>query len=246
MRSPTPLLTAAAMVVLTSAGISQTAPLPRYVAIRMHANGWNAAWLVDQDSARYRIVWAGHADTVWIPIADVSSLETVLAPALADGSQEMVGAVIGPRVRVRTHARAWQTGVLAVQDSTRLGLVRERNGGADTTWFARSDLEDVEESMGQRTHTGTGAAVGVLFGGAMGAVIGAATYQPSGGFIDFGQGLYAMAGGLVGAAFGGLVGSVVGSATTTDNWQPLERGSAQISLAPVRHGLGVSVAFRVR
>ena len=246
MRSPTLLLTAAAMAVLTSAGIAQTATLPRHVAIRMHAYGWNATWLVDQDSTRYRVVLDGHADTVWIPVADVISLQTVYAPTLADGTPETVGTAIGQRVRVRSHAGEWQSGVLAVQDSTRLGLVFEGTGGADTAWFARSDLEDVEVSMGQSAHTGTGAAVGVLFGGAIGAAIGAASYQPSGGFIDFGQGFSALGGGLIGATLGGLLGSVIGSASTTDNWQPLQRSSAEISLAPMRHGVGVSVAFRIR
>ena len=158
--------------------------------------------------------------------------------------------MIGPRVRVRPHSGEWQTGVLAVQDSARLGLVLEGTWGADsaradTAWFARSDLQDVEVSMGQRSHTGTGAAMGVLLGGAIGAAIGAANYQPS-GFIDFGQGLEAMAGGLVGAAIGGLVGGAVGSASTTDNWQPLQPSAAQVSLRPMHHGFGVSVAFRIR
>ena len=235
-------------IVVPSLGVAQSPPSP-HVRVHTRTLGWPAGWLVSRDTARLGLVLDGHADTVWIASAELIEVETTPAPTLGAATEGEVGNVRGPRVRLRTAGGEWQVGVLAAQDSERLGLVFE--AAAETTWLARSQAQDLEVSVGQRHPTGTAVGLGVFGGAIIGAVAAAASYKPctGSGFScigDLGPELHAVGGGLLGAGVGALVGLMIGSSSTVDEWQRVEDSPVRIGLAPARNGLGIGVAIRIR
>ncbi|SRR5712691_11023056 len=224
-------------------------PPPSHVRVHTHTLGWPTGWLVARDSARLGLVLDGHADTAWISNAEVAEVETTAAPTLAAAPEGEVGGVRGPRVRFKTAEGAWRVGVLAAQDSARLGLVFE--AAAETTWLARSEASNLEVSVGQRHPTGTAVGLGALGGALIGGAVAAASYTPCTGqglscIGDFGQGLQTLGGAIVGAGAGALVGLIVGSSTTEDQWQPVQDAPVRIGIAPSRHGVGIGLAIRIR
>ena len=171
------------------------------------------------------------------------------APTLAAAPEAMVGNVRGPRVRFETAGSEWQVGVLATQDSARFGFVLE--AAAETTWVSRSQVRNMEVSVGQRHPVRTAVTIGALFGAAIGAAAAAASYTPctSGGFAcigDMGPGMEALGGGLAGAGVGALLGLVVGNSITTDEWRRVNDAPVRIGVAPARGGVGIGIAIRIR
>lgn len=91
--------------------------------------------------------------------------------------------VSGTRVRITapgTLTPERQTGrVLALRPDT---LLLQPDGGAASLALPLTAVTDIEASHGRHRSTGVGILIGLLAGGATGAVVGAATYQkPPGG-----------------------------------------------------------------
>ncbi len=130
-------------------------------------------------------------------------------------------------------------------------LVVQSNG--DTLSVPASLVTRLDVSQGRRTNTGTGAGIGFLLGGVVGAVIGYASYAecvPQGWFScigpDFGPEVVAVMVGLVGGTGGALFGALIGSAIKTDRWQEVPPDRFRLQVAPQRDGrfgLGASVRF---
>ena len=235
-------------IVAPSLGAAQSPPR-EHVRVHTRTLGWPAGWLVARDSVRLGLVLDGHADTAWISSAEVVEVEATPAPTLAAATEAVVGNVRGPRVRFRTAEGEWKVGVLAVQDSERLGLVFE--AAAETTWLARSQTRNLEVSVGKRHPTGAAVGLGVFGGAIIGAAVAAASYNPCSGsgfscIGDLGPDLNAVGGGLFGAGVGALVGLMIGRPSTVDEWQRVEDATVRIGLAPARNGLGIGLTIRIR
>lgn len=231
----------------------------RHVQIRTRSLGWPSGWLVKEEPARLGLVLDYHADTVWIPRADIVGLEYTGAPTLTDASLEGTGGARGPRVKL-IQAHGTQVGLLAAQDSARIGLVPD--GRADTTWLLRSAVTEVQVSVGKKSGAGTGAGVGAITGAVLGGVAAGNAYKPCApqpgpfGSLscigDTGQGGAIVLGALGGAIGGALLGAAIGSFSKHDQWERVDPGAPaqspgpRLSLMPVGRGVAVAVTVSVR
>lgn len=143
-------------------------------------------------------------------------------------------------------------------------LLLQPDGGSDSLWLPLAAVTDLEVSRGRHASTGKGIVVGLLTGGALGAVVGAATYQapkpcpPSGlfclnGFLDPGRGGTALIVGVLGGVVGGVVGGFVGHAHQSERWERVAPGPlasllgiapGHVSLTPTGGGAALSVGLR--
>jgi hypothetical protein len=124
-------------------------------------------------------------------------------------------------------------------------LLAQSNG--NTIVLPLDAVTKLEVSQGQKSHTGVGAVIGFLVGGAAGAAIGYASYSCE-GWSCLGYGPWPSAGvGLAIGGVGGLVaGALIGSAIKTDRWEEVPLDRVRVSLGPQRDGrfgFGASVRF---
>jgi hypothetical protein len=126
------------------------------------------------------------------------------------------------------------------------------NERGDSVVVPTADLTEVRVPRGTRRHVLQGIAIGVLFGG----ILGAATYHepsarschPASFCSNWGSpwsGLdsrdFAIFSGAVG---GGLVGAAIGAMVKTDRWQLVNRQDLRLAVRPRGAGLGVGVSLR--
>jgi hypothetical protein len=125
------------------------------------------------------------------------------------------------------------------------------NEQGDSVVVPTADLTEVRVRRGTRRHILQGIAIGVLFGG----ILGAATYEPWARSCDppsfcsnWGSPLsgldspaFAIVGGAVG---GGLAGAAIGAMVKTDRWELVNREDLQVAIRPRGAGLGVGVSLR--
>lgn len=128
-------------------------------------------------------------------------------------------------------------------------FVARGSGEVTTIAVAASRLAHVERSIGQRRRTVQGALLGVLAGGAVGLVVGAAAYEPPPPLpcvpeaffcfdLDLGRGPVMAVGALAGAAIGLVVGGLVGSGQTTDRWQRVGSSTGPLDVRVDKSGAG--------
>lgn len=92
--------------------------------------------------------------------------------------------------------------------------------GQVPTPFVVGPQYQLQVSVGTHRKTGTGIGLGLLIGGAAGALIGLATYQEcDGNCFDFGPGPNAVAGAVLGGLLGMVIGGTSGANTKSDRWQ---------------------------
>lgn len=114
-------------------------------------------------------------------------------------------------------------------------------------------VERLELGVGRKGHGGTGAAVGLVAGGALGWALASSAYrpcEPSGWFSCFlspeSRGQAGAYGAVGGAASGAVVGLLIGAVLTTERWERVPLDAVRLDLAPLpagRLGLGVSISF---
>ena len=155
----------------------------------------------------------------------------------------------GVRVRVVSPAAGTVTGrVTAVQGDEFL-VARDRL--ADTVRLSANQLASLDLSVGRHKRRWRGAGLGLLGGAALGAVIGAATYQKpdcSGEayFCDLGRGFDASFGAVVFGGVGAVTGALVG-AGSADDWKPLSlRSRTSLELRMPRSTGRLSVGASLR
>ncbi len=182
---------------------------------------------------------------------------TLLVPLLLfamPASGRAQGAASPPRVKPGSRVRVTTTGAgtiigrvtAAVDDTLRIVSVRE----ADTLRIATSRIRAIDVSTGQHRRRWRGAGIGFLAGAALGAVIGAASYQKptkcADWCFDFGPGFDAAAGGIVLGAIGTITGAITG-AGKADDWVPASLGnrtSLRLVAPGVRGNGGIGLALR--
>jgi hypothetical protein len=157
---------------------------------------------------------------------------------------------VGTRVRVSTLQPDSAIGSRRV-----VGVIRSLAGDSLTVaWenglrstIARSRISRLEVSTGPEPYVLRGMGLGFLAGGAIGGVIGAASYEPS-TFLDFGIGLHIAAGAIIGGGAGTVLGGIVGAAGRREGWTPIVLGGAaqRVSIAPLlgARARGVQVLMR--
>lgn len=109
-----------------------------------------------------------------------------------------------------------------------------------------SDINSIEVSLGEKRHAGTGAIVGLLGGGTIGAIAGGASYTPCQGFAcaaphPRSHGSATVFGALVGGGLGAAAGALAGWAIKTEKWQHIELRTS-VGAVPSRGGAGITVS----
>lgn len=177
-------------------------------------------------------------------------LLTLLAAGASAQTPGDLSSEVQPGARVRASAPGVGTmsgRVVAVQgDSLRVA----RDHSADTVRFAVSQLTSLDLSVGRHKRRWRGAGIGFLGGAALGAAVGAATYQKpdctgSAYFCDIGRGADVVVGATVVGAVGAVAGAVVGGGTV-DSWRPVSlarRASLEIGVprSTGRFSIGASL-----
>ena len=160
------------------------------------------------------------------------------AAAVSLAAQGPLAVTPGQRVRLTFDGgRHRVAGVVVSQDSDAIA-VRPYPDDAGLV-IAQSRLTAVEVSTGRHSNAGTGALIGLVGGGLLGAAAGASCEDE---WLCPGPAAGAASVGLLGAALGGLIGAFSHSET----WQPVDQRRVRVSVvAPARGGgLGVGVAVR--
>ena len=115
-----------------------------------------------------------------------------------------------------------------------------------------AEISQLDVSTGRHRNVGKGALIGIVAGGAVGAGLGAATYQPCTSTEFMGcllapsdRGEAVTVGGVVGGVLGLVVGSLIGAARQ-DTWKrvPLDGSRVAVSVRPRAHGAGLGVALQ--
>jgi hypothetical protein len=101
-------------------------------------------------------------------------------------------------------------------------------------------VEGLEVSAGTQRRTGTGAAIGALLGGGVGAAAIATCDDTDSGLLSCSDYTAVMVGG--GAVIGLLFGAVAGYGSVKDDWQPLPV-TARVGVVPAGRGRALVVAL---
>jgi hypothetical protein len=116
------------------------------------------------------------------------------------------------------------------------------------TTIPLSRLTKLEVRVGQRSNIDKGIRTGVLVGGGVGLLVGAASAASDNSYVCSGAGCV-LQGTVGGALWGLLIGAAVGAFTHRDEWMEV-RSSAwsdrvQVGIAPTRNGVGIGarIAF---
>jgi hypothetical protein len=151
-----------------------------------------------------------------------------LATAQTPGNSQWP--VPGSRIRILSPVLGDEKQTVTVVSSTSDGLVFRQNAQAAPQTLSGGVITRMEISTGTRAHKAKGALIGFVTGAAVGAILGAATWQrptckdPNNAFgcfaIDFGPGGSAAIAGALGGIVGTIVGALVGI-HQTDTWVPV-------------------------
>jgi len=159
-------------------------------------------------------------------------ISSALAPCVA--AQGTLPITAGQRVRLTLDGgRPSVVGLLVAQDGDSLRV--QPYPDSALVGVHRAGVTSIEVSEGRHGHAGSGALVGLLVGGALGAVAGASC---SGEFLCFGAGGSAVLVGAGGAAFGALVGVF----TRSERWERVYPERVRVGLVKTRRRLGVAVS----
>ena len=131
----------------------------------------------------------------------------------------------GQRVRIQSPVLGVQRQVGTIESVTGDTLHFRRAEDGASASLKSSDITRIEVSAGTHTSKAKGAAIGLLVGGAVGAIIGSATYTPcKGGFECIGdiggRSMEVAAYGILGALTGGIAGALFGS-RHRETWKPV-------------------------
>jgi hypothetical protein len=189
----------------------------------------------------------------------MSRLLTALLVVLVGRPDALLGqaaapaASLQPGTRVRITQPGQQPRIAAVVTGSGDTLFVRWPEFANTTAIPLAEVSRLEVSTGRHRNVLKGALVGTLSAGAVGGVLGAATYAPCTSTEAFGcllepagRGESALLGGVVGGVLGLIVGTLVGL-PSREGWQrmPLDTRRVSVAVTPRASstGLGLSVRF---
>jgi len=158
--------------------------------------------------------------------------------AVSLAAQDTLPIAAGQRVRLSLDGHRQFTGVVKSFDRDSIHVQQYWNTAPFS--IARSSVAGVDVVAQRHSNAGRGALIGLLGGGAIGAIAGASC---EGEFLCPGVGGGAASVGLLGLVLGGAIGAL----SHRETWQTVYQRGVQLNLtAPARGrgiGVGVAVAF---
>ena len=174
-------------------------------------------------------------------------------PDVLTGQAAMPAGAVGPgaRVRITQTGQKPRTAVVVARSADTLVVRWPENSNAVAVPFGQISRLDV--STGRHRKVLKGAAIGTVSAGTIGAILGAATYQPCESTELFGclmasssASESAVLGGVVGGALGLIVGSLVGL-PKRDDWHQVSLDASRVAVAVTPRGrstnVGLSLTF---
>lgn len=157
-----------------------------------------------------------------------------LSPLAAQGPLPVTP---GQRVRLTFDGgRHRIAGVVVSQDSGSVTV--QRYPELPATVIAQSGVTAVEVSASRHSNAGTGALIGLLGGGAIGAAAGASCQDE---WLCPGPAVGGFAVGFLGAALGGVIGAF----SHHETWQSVYQQEVHVSLVTPVQGRGLGVGLRI-
>ena len=176
---------------------------------------------------------------VFVGLLVTLPIKQVLAQAEQQGAPLTTAAgqlTLGDLVRVAVGQRpdlSWKTGRFVEVDGETLVFGDAR--------IPLDSIAEIQVYRGTHGHAGAGAALGLLIGGAGGALVG--YYKDPGNIY---AGLAAVLGGAVGGVLGLFTGIAIGSSIRGQTWRTVPLDQLHVSFTPHHDGrfrLGLSVRF---
>lgn len=160
---------------------------------------------------------------------------------------------VGDKVRVTAPGQGLVKAVGVVREMGEESLGIDLGGSAGLVPVRLGQVEAIDVTFSQGSHQGIGAVVGLLAGGALGAVVGYNRGNSTCGAEEFAsslclstrRGAKSAVGGLIGAGVGGGFGALLGRSIKTDRWVPATVRDHGLSLAPTLTSSGSGMALRI-
>ena len=180
------------------------------------------------------------------------STALLMVPFASLTPQEPLPFQPGSRVRLSTQGDGVRhlVGTFSGYEGGNVGIKPDQK--QSSVWVPLTSVTSFKRSSGLKSNTGKGALIGLLAGGAVGAVVGASAYeecQEVGFMACFmspkSAGETAAIGGLAGGLLGAGIGAIVGALNKTDRWEEVPLDRLRVSFAPRRDGFafGLRVSF---
>jgi len=176
----------------------------------------------------------------------------VARPDALVGQNAVPDAALVPGDRVRITRDDEKPRVATVVSRTTDTLRVRMEGVANTVAIPFAGISRIDVNTGQHRNLVKGMLFGTLGGGTMGAILGAASYEPCESKELLGcllasdsQSDAATIGGVAGGALGLIVGSLIG-AIRQDTWKQMPLGERRVTvdIKPRAHGAGLGVALK--
>ena len=176
----------------------------------------------------------------------------IAGPDVLAAQSAMPEGAVGPgaRVRITQAGSKPRTAVVVARSADTLVVRWPENSNAVALPYAGISRLDV--STGRHRKVLKGAAIGTLSAGAVGAILGAATYQPCESTELFGclmasssASESAVIGGVLGGALGLVVGTLVGL-PKRDDWHQVSLDASRVAVAITPRSRGTNVGLSLK
>jgi hypothetical protein len=171
----------------------------------------------------------------------LAQTQSLVAQDIAAAAALVPGTRVGITTRDDSKPR-----VAVVVARTADTLQLQMAGLANTVAVPLAEISRLDVSTGRHRNVYKGMIIGVFAGGAGGALLGAASYQPCTRnclFAPSDAGDSGLIGGIAGGALGLVVGSLIGSARV-DDWKRVAADGRRVAVSVEPRARGVGVALR--
>lgn len=190
-----------------------------------------------------------------ISFCALSLAVTIGAPIMPAVAQTAAPAAVGERVRIETPAQRGKFRYVGRVTAATSDSLQVQADGVGARTIPVRDIRSLEVSAGTTTNGRIGMLYGSAGGAVLGAIIGAVSYRAPGPCADIfcpepevGRGGNALAGALAGGVLGLAAGGIWGVSHRTERWIRRSAGrGATLGVVPTGHrgtALRVSVNFR--
>jgi hypothetical protein len=173
-------------------------------------------------------------------------------PDVLTGQAAMPEGAVGPGARVRITQAGQKPRIAVVVARSADTLVVRWPEYRNAVALPFAEISRLDVSTGRHRKVLKGAAIGTLSAGAVGAILGAATYTPCESTELFGclmaptsASESAAVGGVLGGALGLIVGTLVGL-PKRDDWRQVSLDASRVAVAVTPRGRTTDIGFSLR
>ena len=175
----------------------------------------------------------------------------IACPDVLTAQAAMPEGAVGPGARVRITQAGQKPRVAVVVARSADTLVVRWPENTNAVALPYAGISRLDVSTGRHRKVLKGAAIGTLSAGAVGAILGAATYQPceSSGFDCLLAPTSASGSAVVGGVLGGTLGLIVGTLVglpKRDDWHQVSLDASRVAVAVTPRGRNTNVGLSLK